>query len=359
MNIMIANKLIKLRKEYGYSQEELAFIIGTSRQAISKWERAEASPEIDNIVALAKLYNVSIDYLLNFESTTISLENYIEKLNKGYNNKDDSINLDEIIFLVSKHKNNFKLLFAAGNYLYFIGYEKKDKDITKLSLEYLLKSVELFYQNDNDELQIEEIYSNIANLYVILGRYDEAITFIKKNRVSYTSVLLAKCYIKLSDYDSAINLLSRNYLTSVFDIINGSIEIIKILKKEKRNDEALKYNEWILEFIKSISIGDNSYMNHIYALFLFMKAMLELSLKKDYEQSLKELAEIIKKKLNYIDETTDSLKFYYGKKESIFSDAAYVKKEIDNYIESLYKDEDFDHKEIVEFENYYRRLLNE
>lgn len=64
MNIEIANKLLKLRKEHGLSQEQLASKLGISRQAVSKWERAEASPDTDNLIELAKLYNVSLDDLL-------------------------------------------------------------------------------------------------------------------------------------------------------------------------------------------------------------------------------------------------------------------------------------------------------
>ena len=64
MNIEIANKLVELRKKNGYSQEELAAKLGLSRQAISKWERAEASPDTDNLICLAKLYGVSLDELL-------------------------------------------------------------------------------------------------------------------------------------------------------------------------------------------------------------------------------------------------------------------------------------------------------
>lgn len=64
MNIEIANRLVQLRKEKGYSQEELASKLGLSRQAVSKWERAEASPDTDNLILLARLYGVSLDDLL-------------------------------------------------------------------------------------------------------------------------------------------------------------------------------------------------------------------------------------------------------------------------------------------------------
>lgn len=67
MNIEIANRLAELRKKSGLSQEQLAEKLGLSRQAVSKWERAEASPDTDNLICLAKLYNVSLDDLLNTE----------------------------------------------------------------------------------------------------------------------------------------------------------------------------------------------------------------------------------------------------------------------------------------------------
>lgn len=65
MNIETAQRLYEYRKANGYSQEELAEKIGVSRQAISKWERSESSPDTDNLIALAKLYGVTIDELLN------------------------------------------------------------------------------------------------------------------------------------------------------------------------------------------------------------------------------------------------------------------------------------------------------
>lgn len=64
MNLEIATRLVGLRKANNLSQEALAEKLGISRQAVSKWERAEASPDTDNLIALAKLYHVSLDELL-------------------------------------------------------------------------------------------------------------------------------------------------------------------------------------------------------------------------------------------------------------------------------------------------------
>lgn len=68
MNADIAARLAALRKENNYSQESLATALNISRQAISKWERAEASPDTDNLIALARLYRVSLDELVGIDT---------------------------------------------------------------------------------------------------------------------------------------------------------------------------------------------------------------------------------------------------------------------------------------------------
>lgn len=63
MNIETADRLIALRRRKGLSQEQLAEALGISRQAVSKWERAESSPDVDNAIQLSRLYDISLDEL--------------------------------------------------------------------------------------------------------------------------------------------------------------------------------------------------------------------------------------------------------------------------------------------------------
>ena len=71
----IAERLQELRRKSGYSQEQVAEKLGISRQAISKWESGQGNPEIDNVVKLTEIYNVSADYiLLGRENNTIVSE---------------------------------------------------------------------------------------------------------------------------------------------------------------------------------------------------------------------------------------------------------------------------------------------
>lgn len=70
MSIKTGAKLADLRKRHGYSQEALAEKLGLSRQAISKWERGESSPDTDTLITLAQIYGVSLDDLVDHTPTS-------------------------------------------------------------------------------------------------------------------------------------------------------------------------------------------------------------------------------------------------------------------------------------------------
>lgn len=94
MNIEIANRLIELRKRRGLSQEALAQELGISRQAVSKWERAESSPDTDNLILLAKLYGVSLDELLKLNDEDV--ENLKKQSNSNEDKSKDTQNIVHI-----------------------------------------------------------------------------------------------------------------------------------------------------------------------------------------------------------------------------------------------------------------------
>lgn len=94
----IADRIQDLRKCKGISQEELADKIGVSRQAVSKWESEQSTPDIEKIILLSDYFNVTTDYLLKG----------IEPIDDGAKNKTDAR-----IFSVVATALNFIGLVAA------------------------------------------------------------------------------------------------------------------------------------------------------------------------------------------------------------------------------------------------------
>ncbi len=87
----LADKILNLRKQRGFSQEELAEKLNVSRQAVSRWEVGAAQPDASNILQLSKLFEVTADYLLNddyesdndvpaVKSTATAAENKIQMI---------------------------------------------------------------------------------------------------------------------------------------------------------------------------------------------------------------------------------------------------------------------------------------
>ncbi len=78
--MILADKIITLRKQFGWSQEELAEKLGISRQSVSKWESGMSIPDLERIVKMSSIFGVSTDYLLKDEvETTVYTETEDDK----------------------------------------------------------------------------------------------------------------------------------------------------------------------------------------------------------------------------------------------------------------------------------------
>lgn len=85
-------KLIELRKKQGLSQEELGYKLNVTRQTISKWELGQTTPEMDKLVDISKIFNISVDELINESEVannqkTVIEDQPIEEKKETKNNK--------------------------------------------------------------------------------------------------------------------------------------------------------------------------------------------------------------------------------------------------------------------------------
>ena len=88
-----SEKLTKLRKENNLSQEALADKLDVSRQSVSKWESGQTYPEMDKLLTLCKIFNVTLDDLTN---DSINYSDVNKKSKNTINSFIDDINMDDI-----------------------------------------------------------------------------------------------------------------------------------------------------------------------------------------------------------------------------------------------------------------------
>lgn len=327
---MLGDKIYNLRKNRKISQEEFANILNTSRQAVSKWERNETKPDIDKLILIAKLFNISIDYLLNYEIDDSNVEDFTNKLEEHCKSNRFTISINDIKLWCSKYPNNFKLHVSASEYLFVAYIENNQEEYLDFSLLCIKKAIILYTPEYNDIINLNELYMAITEIYMMQHKYDLAKECIEMNKVYGSEVLLAKCDLALGKYDKALKTSSEIYLESTFNIINVSLIQIIILLKTKLVQEAYGLVDWTISFVNSVK-NEELFFKGVLCPFIYLKAVCERLLNINSEESIKALKDIIDSstEFNVISEAK-SIKHYFGNPEEVLF--------IDSNIQNIFKE---------------------
>lgn len=109
--MVLHEKLIRLRKQKGMSQLELAEALNVSRQAISKWEVGTAVPSTENLCGLSNLYGVSLDYLVGDRDFDVTLEEHARKMSVMADSSTDINEKQPVDLLKNCYANAYKISF--------------------------------------------------------------------------------------------------------------------------------------------------------------------------------------------------------------------------------------------------------
>ncbi len=214
-------KLMKLRKERGWSQEDLSNQIGVSRQTISKWESSQTTPELNKLMELSKIFEISIDELVDnvLEEDENKTE---EKVYAKINLKPTYILMLIICILI--------LIVLALGIIFLNKKEVKTyvDDVVMLTYDYTL----------NDKVEVMEIYS-----------------FNEKEECIGTSI---KIMIKDdNDCEKIVKDLSLQHDTiSKIVIKNKKITFYSSFYYDRSKDEILKIKQENLNDVQNLEITD-------------------------------------------------------------------------------------------------------
>lgn len=121
--LAISEQLRKYRTERGMTQEELAEKLFVSRQAISKWEKGEANPDLDNVVELARIFEISLDELVlakeQTEVTKTDFDHFLYNPNTGEYEKHRSQKITNLYEFVARCWPLILILFWGLSYLIY------------------------------------------------------------------------------------------------------------------------------------------------------------------------------------------------------------------------------------------------
>ena len=182
MNIETANRLLQYRKENNLSQEDLAEKIGVSRQAVSKWERAEASPDTDNLIRLAEIYGVSLDEMLTGKKTQAEPEPEPQEAESGTESFEpdpdtnykqyDKVSFKKGIHVESKDGDKVHISFKDGVNVYEKSGDKVHVGWDGVNVNE--KGKNRVYTDENGKVMVDE---EIINAHWTNSHYNILISF--------------------------------------------------------------------------------------------------------------------------------------------------------------------------------------
>lgn len=210
----LSEKIIKLRKEKGLSQEEFGDKINVSRQAISKWETEQSQPEIEKVKEISKAFGVSIEYLLND-----GIEN--EKKNKASKRKLWKIILKTVILLITVY-----LVYSAYKYIILFNYYKNIEQISDTEI------CEGTYKSYNEDKITKDLL-----------RYN--VSFI-----SGEEIYVAKWYIELSSNTAQ----QDNLISQVIYYINEKNNVKFYLQYDSEKQKYVYNEHYSYESLSNIEL---------------------------------------------------------------------------------------------------------
>lgn len=179
MELIIGEKLKKLRRSKDLTQEEVATHLGISFQAISKWERGEGYPDITMLPILANYYQVTVDELIGMDE--ISSAKKLDAINRLWEeNRQAGMHRENVALMrdaLKSYPNNALLLIQLSASLERLdGTESEKRGYLKESIA--VQEQILRYCDDSD-VRGAALF-NIADAYYRYGNYEKALEYANK-----------------------------------------------------------------------------------------------------------------------------------------------------------------------------------
>lgn len=320
VDMNLNNNIARFRKEKELTQEQLAQMLNVSVAAISKWENGNNRPDIEQLPALAEVFEVSIDALLGYEKKYKNLEKMLEEMRQLLVEEKYDLAVEQAEKLLKRYPNDYDLNFFLAEAYYskcFSGKEMHTEDETfKKSVHYYERCMELCDERVQGAGKKEDLHMQIATLYAVteegLEEGLEIIDMYNKNG-TYDS-LKANCLFKAGKKEEAKRIILRHCVGQQVFVFNDFSVLASFFEEEGDMETALTFLEAELEQFKLFMKEEPSYADRAYAgMGYIVSTMYAERGNKEMEATWMERAKIHAKK--YMENPTmkiDSLKYCEG-----------------------------------------------
>ena len=325
MNIKLSDNIRTFRKARSLTQEQLAEALGVTVGAVYKWEAGLSTPDISLIIALADLFDTSVDVLLGYEVKSNKQAAAVTRLKEYLHNKDKR-GLAEAEKALLRYPNSFDVVHQSATVYYMFGIMTCDRTLLHRAVELLERSILLLGQNTDPEISELSLYCDIAGAYSSLGDNEKALDILKTNNpCGINNDVIGLWLAGICDRpDEAVEYLSTalvDALASLFRIVNGYTNVLF-----KNNDFAAGASilQLALDFFSGLKVpGKVSFLDKLCADFTVCLAFAHHKLGKHAQARLslwtaKRLADTFDSAPDY---AVDSVRYVHtAQRHTVFDD---------------------------------------
>ena len=254
MKIRIAENVRALRKQHGFTQEQLAEALGVTVGAVYKWESAQSLPEVKLLVEMADLFEVSVDTLLGYDRQAENAERRVRQIDQHLTRREFSEALAEAEKALKKYPHHFDVVTTTAT-AYMLAYIGND-DHAAMDRSILLfqRAIPLLYQCTDERVCEASIMSTIASMYIISGQTGKGLETLRQHNVCGTNndaigftlaIRREAAEAKPFLYSAYASLLNEALYTGL-----GLIQMYGTLRDEQYREAGA----WLFRFLDSIEI---------------------------------------------------------------------------------------------------------
>lgn len=220
-----SEKLMNLRKKQGISQEELAGKLNVTRQTISKWELDQTVPDMNKLIEISKLFEISLDELINDVETTDSKDTYKESAVEK-NNKKISIYIVVIGLIIScllcgigfiRQKKAVKTDEQAYNDAYALSQAKVDNAQNRLN-QIVSEINRLEEKISTTETELNNMRTDLDKIFVNDRKFSDRY-YDKKNEINEKQAELTNLKQQYSSLENEGNMIQNGNYRVTYNLV--------------------------------------------------------------------------------------------------------------------------------------------
>ena len=280
MNIKLSNNIRAFRKARSLTQEQMAESLGVTVGAVYKWEAGLSTPDITLIVALADIFDTSVDVLLGYEMKNNKQTATVERIKQLRNDRDEGGMIEAEKALV-RYPNSFEVVYQSAILYNMFGLIKHDDRLARRSIELLERSALLIGQNTDPKVSELSIYTDIAIAYINIGEAEKAVELLKENNpCGINNTLIGQTLASVCDRpEDAIPYLSMALLRNVEEVTHIVMGYMNVFFKQKEFAAAVDVIKWALSYYDGLRIpGQNNFFDKLIGILLVSLATAHLEL---------------------------------------------------------------------------------